>query len=281
MARKIKKDAEAQTATSTAQETPTPEPQPETVVASAENLPGTVEAPKKVKAKKVRVPVKPEPVQPEPVQPERELTADGRPVCQLVVSKRDTDYAYLSARQMVALNSNRKLQGYEGRWVVAPADLDTSKINVRDPSETVTGEARTKAYAEGRRKDREQDEKIAAEVSQKQKAPDTKDASKPAKSKTTGLTKKAQIEWQGHGMCDLLRYCGSRKWDKKVAVAILQGLDMNPGKSTVHIQTKKGEAGENVPALTKGQVSELEALIPAAAAEKPVAKKAAKKAKVG
>lgn len=160
----------------------------------------------------------------------------------------------LTEKQAGARNAARN----DGKkWVPAPDKAAQAK----EPKDPPKGEERVKLTREGKAKDAAADkaarEKKASEKSEDAAEGEEKPAKKVKKASDAG---RARAEWEGHGMCDLLRYCGAQGWDKPTARKVLEGLGLTPGNSTVHIQVGKGKNNENVPSLSKEHAAKLKGL---------------------
>jgi hypothetical protein len=159
-------------------------------------------------------------------------------------------------------NAHRERSKYSGRWIqVNEADVD---FEIIEPKE-YTPEERAALRQQGLEKDRELMKK--REVKDKAEATETEGkAKKAAKADKPKKEKKEQV--YAVGMCALIRYGGSKGWDKKVIGAVARKVGYDPSPTTIHIQSKKGkDEADSVPKIEKDLRNELNTFAQEAKAE--------------
>jgi hypothetical protein len=199
-------------------------------------------------------------------QPEVKPKQQTKQVYKLEVNGRTTRYERVIADLIKVRNRERERGNNQGRWIeVAEADVPRG-FTILEPMQYTPAE-RAALTALGRQKDEEimsKREQQKAEKAEKTEKTTKKSDSGEATEKPAKKAAKAKVErpeYHGVGMCEFLRYAGSKGWDKKVVKIVAEKVGFAPSPTTIHIQTKKGADGENVPTLSKDARNELKGFV--------------------
>lgn len=98
----------------------------------------------------------------------------------------------------------------------------------------------------------------------------------PKAEKAAAAAETTRQNWNGHGMCEIIRFCGKKGFGPEKTGKIIEAMDLEANPATIKIQLRKGRLDENVPEFSKDHRGEFNAIAEDIPNDEPKAKKAAK-----